>query len=312
MNARRVTLAVVSAPLVLSLLVVAVLLLRGQNHRLEIATLLPVAVALSGLALSLILLGIVGLMYWRTRWIEHGRLEAAEQHRQRHRQFLSRLDHELKNPLTAIRAVTAAGLNAAEGEEDDPQLSSIDTQAQRMSRLLTDLRKLAELETVRIDKEDVDLEETTRDAVDAVADDLAQRHMHRDFSVVFPSVPWPLSHVQGDPDLLYSAIYNMVSNAAKYSDEGASIEVRGREDDGKVTVEVADTGIGIPQEEQGLVFDELARARNARGLPGSGLGLALVSTIVRRHGGTTHLVSREGVGTSVALTLPIHGASQES
>lgn len=312
MTTRRLTLAAVGAPLGISLIVAAILLLRGGSFRIEIVTLLPAAVALIGLTLSLLLLCVVALMHWRKQWIEQGRVEAAEQHRQRHRQFLSRLDHELKNPLTAIRAVTAAGLSATHGGQDDPQLSSIDTQAQRMSRLLTDLRKLAELETVRIDREDVDLEETTRDAVNAVADDLAQRHMHRDFSVVFPSVPWPLPHVQGDPDLLYSAIYNMVSNAAKYSDEGASIEVRGRENDSKVTVEVADTGIGIPQEEQALVFEELARGRNARGLPGSGLGLALVSTIVRRHGGTTHLVSREGVGTSVALTLPVHATPQET
>lgn len=308
MNMRRRTLAVVCAPLAVSLAVAAALLLRGQTLRLNISMLLPVAVTLSGLALTLLLLSTLGVMHWRKRWIEQGRAEAAEQHRQRHRQFLSRLDHELKNPLTAIRAVTAAGLGASEDSQNDPQLTSIDVQAQRMSRLLTDLRKLAELETARIEQEDVDLEETTRDAVDAVADDLAQRKLHREFSIIFPSVPWPLPHVQGDPDLLYSAIYNMVSNAAKYSDEGASIEVRGRENDGKVTVEVADTGIGIPQEEQSLVFDELARGRNARGLPGSGLGLALVSTIVRRHGGTTHLVSREGVGTSVALTLPIHSS----
>lgn len=312
MTTRRLTLAAVGAPLGISLIVAAILLLRGGSFRIEIAALLPAAVAFIGLTLSLLLLCVVALMHWRKRWIEQGRAEAAEQHRQRHRQFLSRLDHELKNPLTAIRAVTAVGLSDTHGGQDDPQLSSIDTQAQRMSRLLTDLRKLAELETVRIDREDVDLEETTRDAVDAVADDLAQRHMHREFSVVFPSVPWPLPHVQGDPDLLYSAIYNMVSNAAKYSDEGASIEVRGRENGSKVTVEVADTGIGIPQEEQALVFEELARGRNARGLPGSGLGLALVSTIVRRHGGTTHLVSREGVGTSVALTLPVDGTPQET
>ena len=90
-------------------------------------------------------------------------------------------------------------------------------------------------------------------------------------------MPWPLSHVRGDGDLLYSAIYNVISNAAKYTGPGGAVEVRGREDTGTVTIEVADTGIGVPQADLPAVWSELARAGNARGLPGSGLGLALVA-----------------------------------
>ena len=71
-----------------------------------------------------------------------------------------------------------------------------------------------------------------------------------------------------------------------------------------MTVEVADTGIGVPEEEVDLVFRELGRASNARGLPGSGLGLALVRTIMERHAGTASMTSRQGVGTRVLLTLP--------
>ena len=221
-----------------------------------------------------------------------------EELRQSHRHFLRRLDHELKNPLTALRAA------AASHDADDPSWSIVTAQSLRMSRLLTDLRKLSELETSPIDIEEVDLEETARDAVDAVAQELAARGESRSFSLSFPEAPWPLSHVAGDADLLYSAVYNLVSNAAKYSGAESLIEIRGSEGQGTVTVEVADTGIGIPAEDVGAVWDELSRASNSGGHPGNGLGLALVATIVARHGGTAHMSSRLGVGTSVSVTLP--------
>ena len=111
----------------------------------------------------------------------------------------------------------------------------------------------------------------------------------------------------GDGDLLYSAVYNVISNASKYTAPGGTVEVRGREESGTVTIEVADTGIGVPQADLPAVWSELARAGNARGLPGSGLGLALVATIVRRHGGSVRMASREGVGTRVWLSLPVAG-----
>ena len=77
-----------------------------------------------------------------------------------------------------------------------------------------------------------------------------------------------------------------------------------------MTIEVADTGIGVPGQEMGLVFRELGRAGNARALPGSGLGLPLVRTIAERHGGSVGMTSREGVGTRVWVVLPVR-ARQE-
>ena len=70
-------------------------------------------------------------------------------------------------------------------------------------------------------------------------------------------------------------------------------------------VEIADTGVGIPAEEAGYIFDELYRAQNARGVPGSGLGLALVQRIVELHGGEIRMRSRVGQGTVVSVRLPL-------
>ena len=179
-----------------------------------------------------------------------------------------------------------------------------------MGRLVTDLRKLADLETAALSLEDVDIAETVHDAAQAVGEEGAARGGGPKIRLDLPQVPWPLSHVRGDGDLLYSAVYNVISNASKYTQPGGTVEVRGREESGTVTIEVADTGIGVPQADLPAVWSELARAGNARGLPGSGLGLALVSTIVRRHGGSVRMASREGVGTRVWLSLPVAGPAE--
>ena len=237
------------------------------------------------------------------------RLQVQEEARMQHRQFLRRLDHELKNPLTAVRAAVADASRGA-SPAIAVNLEVVDAQSRRMSRLLTDLRKLAELEAAPLALEDVDLAETVQDAVTAVIEEAAGRGAAVRIRLDLPSVPWPLPHVRGDGDLLYSAVYNIVSNAAKYTPAGGAVEVRGREEGGTATIEVADTGIGVPEREMGLVFRELGRAGNARALPGSGLGLPLVRTIAQRHGGTVGMTSREGVGTRVWLVLPVAGPAR--
>ena len=211
-----------------------------------------------------------------------------------HRQFLARLDHELKNPLTAILAATAPG--------EDEASALVAAQARRMGVLVTDLRKLADLSSAPLERELVDLEEAARDAVEAARSSVGDA---RSFTLVFPTAPWPLPRVVGDADLLYSAIQNVVFNAVKYSGEGDSIEVRASQSESSVSIEVADTGIGIPEAERQSVWAELARGSNAAGRSGSGLGLPLVRLVIERHGGNVRLTSREGVGTSVVLTLPL-------
>ncbi|SDN40885.1 two-component system, OmpR family, sensor kinase [Actinomyces ruminicola] len=268
----------------------------------------PAAVGATGTAL-LLAVALAALARTRRRNAEQRLRETVqEESRNRHRQFLRRLDHELKNPLTAVRAAVAdASRTAAPAVAAD--LEVVDAQSRRMSRLLTDLRKLAELETAPLALEDVDLAETVQDAVSAVIEEAAGRGAAVRVRLDLPAVPWPLPHVRGDGDLLYSAVYNVIANAAKYTPHGGAVEVRGREEAGAVTIEVADTGIGVPEADLARVFHELERAGNARALPGSGLGLALVRTIVSRHGGQVRMASREGVGTRVWLTLPVMGPS---
>ncbi|MFN2144318.1 MAG: sensor histidine kinase [Anaerolineales bacterium] len=219
------------------------------------------------------------------------------------RSFLSLLDHELKNPLTAIMAGLA---NLNDGTQQEA-LRSVETQVQRMSRLVADLRKLSDLETRPIETSTINLPTLLKEvftlAQDRAGDD-------RGLTLTIPQAPWPLPEIQGDRDLLFLAIHNVIDNAIKYTQPGDTIELRAREEGSHVRIEIADTGPGIPQNEIDKVWGELFRGAGARGVPGSGLGLALVQAIIRRHGGTTSIQSQVDKGTSVILSLPIQAVTE--
>jgi len=227
-------------------------------------------------------------------------VSGAEQARIEHQEFLARLDHELKNPLTAIRAALAA-----HGTEGSPHLEIADSQAQRLGSLVGDLRKLSGLQSQELECEPVDLGEVVGEATEAVNTSLRQRGSSREFTVDFPTVPWRVPPIEGDSDLLYLAVFNLLANAAKFTGEGDCVEVRAGEVHGRVWLEVADTGIGIPAEDLPHVWSELARGSNARGISGSGLGLPLVKVVIERHGGRVSVRSREGEGTAVRIELPV-------
>ena len=102
-------------------------------------------------------------------------------------------------------------------------------------------------------------------------------------------------------------MYNLLDNALKFSPPDAAVEVRAREDGTGTTIEVADTGPGIAEEDLPHVREELFRGQGAQGVEGSGLGLALVERVAALHGGELLIRSRAGQGTVAALHLPPGG-----
>ena len=256
-----------------------------------------------GLSLSvLITLGLV-LWEWAGRRGEQRATSVRAQVAEERRRFLQRLDHELKNPLTAIRAGLANVFNGSNMATQQEALASVEAQVLRLSRLTSDLRKLAELEARPLERVPVDIAELLQEAV-TLAQEQPEAEARR-LTLTLPQAPWPVPDVLGDWDLLFLAIYNLLDNALKFTRPGDTVEVRASEGSTFVIIEVADTGPGIPQEELPRVWEELYRGQGAQGVPGSGLGLALVRAIVERHGGQVTLRSRAGQGTVVTMRLPV-------
>jgi two-component system OmpR family sensor kinase len=228
-------------------------------------------------------------------------LQESEQGRQR---FIRRLDHEMKNPLTGLRAALVNLQETQSAAERQKAADNAKRAVERLTRLLTDLRKLSDLEERSIERMPIDIPELLDDVVDAAR--TIPAYQGRNVSLFVTKVPAPLPPVKGDRDLLGLAMYNLVENALKYSSASDSVEVRALEDGKAVVVEVADSGGGIASDDLSKIFEELYRGANARSTEGSGLGLALVNRIVLLHGGQIDVRSRQDGprGTVFTVRLP--------
>ena len=221
-----------------------------------------------------------------------------------HRQFLRRLDHELKNPLTGLQAALTNLREAQSAADTQAAVDNASQAATRLGRILRDLRKLSELDTQMLEHCPVNVSELVNEMVGAANGLPAYRG--RSINLLVSKVP-ALPPVAGDRDMLGLAVYNLLDNALKYSGSADAVEVRVREDGRALFIEVADGGAGIPAQEQQRIFDDLYRGENARETEGSGLGLALARRIVQLHGGEIFLRSdpAQGRGTVFTIRLPV-------
>jgi two-component system OmpR family sensor kinase len=252
-----------------------------------------------------LLFGVAYLSGWikerNARQVIEQSLQESERGRQR---FLRRLDHEIKNPLTGLRAAMVNLQETNVTEERQRASENASRAVERLTRLLTDLRKLSDLDERSIERLPVNIPELLEDVVEATR--ATPAHQGRTVNLLITKVPSPLPLVTGDRDLLSLAVYNLVENALKFTSANDSVEVRALEDGKAILVEVADSGAGIPSDELSRIFEELYRGSNARSTEGSGLGLALVNRIVSLHGGQIEVRSRQDGphGTVFTVRLP--------
>ena len=218
--------------------------------------------------------------------------------------FVATVSHELRTPLTSISGFLEMLRDEEHGigESGRLYLDVIRRSTERLHHLVEDLLLVAQIEAQRVDlkREPVDLWEIAERAVDAVRPWASERKVR----VLLDANE--MAKIQGDERRLGQVIDNLLSNAVKFSREGGTVHVAVDRDGETARVVVADSGIGIPAEEQGHVFSRFYRARTAHDLavPGTGLGLAITRALVDQHGGTIELESREGEGTTVTVTLP--------
>jgi two-component system OmpR family sensor kinase len=270
------------------------------------------------LAVGLFLSGVLGvglaLVATVNRRSRKQRTESEVNATMRQRRFLSRLDHELKNPLTAIVVEVAnleseidydskpSTLNSERLDEISETVNRLKHQVARLNDLLKQLHKLGDLESRPFEREPIRLDQVLTNLVDEFRSNLTGAE--REISLRLPQIPWPLPQIEGDVDLLDVALRNLMDNAVKFTDPGEAIQVRAFEDSTHVIVEIADKGPGISENELPHVWEELYRGEQARGVPGSGLGLALAKAIVELHGGHITLRSRLNQGTVAIVRLP--------
>ena len=274
---------------------------------------LPIVEIRADLGTVLLLLGIIFALFLLVWQIARSRQATRDQaalqedrvkQEASHRRFLRRLDHQLKNPLTALRAALV-NLTDHVTPSNRQAIQAAELQADRLGRLVSDLRKLAELEDLSPEMIEVDMPDLLSDVIEAVH--ALPVHCSRQINLAFSHVPWAPPPVLGDPDLLSLVFYNLLENALKYSLPEDAVEVRVLDDGRYLTVEVADSGSGIEEEDLPHLYEELFRGANAHGLEGSGLGLALVQRVIQHHKGTISVRSRrqDQKGTVFTVRLPL-------
>ena len=239
---------------------------------------------------------------WYARQDEEGIRREIEAERRR---FIRRLDHEIKNPLTGLQAALVNMQEASIPVDRQRAGENARLAVVRLKRLLADLRKLAELEERPVERLAVDIPTLLEDVTEAVQSLPAAQE--RKVGLLISRVPWPFPPVTGDRDLLSLVFYNLIENAVKFTSKDDSVEVRALEDGKTIVVEVADSGPGIPPDELKKIFEELYRGVNARGIEGSGLGLALARRIVALHDGQMEVRSNQENprGTVFTVRLPV-------
>jgi len=258
-----------------------------------------------GVFISLLLAFFALGMKRKEKQVQRSIVESQRQAEEGRRRFLRRLDHEIKNPLTALRT---ALVNVRESQLEDERQRATENAARavgRMIRLLADLRKLSDLGERPLERLPVDVPDLLYEMVEAAKS--LPAYQGREVNLLISKVPSPFPPVTGDRDLLALAVYNLVDNALKFTSKHEAVEVRALEDGRAIVIEVADSGPGIPSDELSKIFEELYRGLNARGIEGSGLGLALVQRIVELHGGQIQVRSSqdEPRGTVFTLRLPV-------
>ena len=218
------------------------------------------------------------------------------------REFTANVSHELKTPLQGIIGSAELIENGMVKPEDMPRfIGHIRGEAQRMVALIGDIIRLSQLdEGEEMPREDVDLLEVARRAAEQL-DTTAQA---RKITVTVDGQP---TAVNGVRQLLYEVIYNLCDNAIKYNVDGGSVRMTVSGDGANACVTVADTGIGIPLEQQARVFERFYRVdkSHSKASGGTGLGLSIVKHAVQYHGGSISLNSRPGEGTTVRVWLPV-------
>ena len=220
--------------------------------------------------------------------------------------FVRLVTHEFRSPLSAVQSMLRLLELGIVDPLTEQQKDLVQRSQRRLSHLLDLVKDLLEvaagkMELLQSEKRTVRL----NDIIGKVNESMMLRAVEKGIQYTIDLGTEPLS-LTGVEDSLERMVMNLVSNAVKYTPGGGTVTVKAWCEDDEIRLEVADTGIGIPEEALPRIFDEFYRARNAKDVEvdGTGLGLVIVRDVVEQHGGSISIHSQEGKGTTFSIRLP--------
>jgi PAS domain S-box-containing protein len=232
--------------------------------------------------------------------------EAAESASQAKSQFLASMSHELRTPLTAVIGLADLLLLERDPLNDRQReyLNGIASSGRHLLALVNDVLDLAKIEAGKqvLSLESVPIHDAIEEGVTAILPLANTRGV-----MLEPATIVAVPNVRADRVRLRQILYNLISNAVKFTDRGGTVRIRARRDDDRVSIAVIDTGIGIATRDLSRLyrsFEQLTLPSGDRP-GGTGLGLALTKRLVEMHGGTIDVESELGVGTTFTVRIPV-------
>lgn len=227
------------------------------------------------------------------------------------KKFIANVSHDFRSPLTSIRGFLEAMLDGTiPPERYSHYLQVVLNETDRLTKLTNGLLTLNNLNTrgMLLHRTDFDINQAIRKA--AASFEQTCRRKGITFQLVFSG---EILYVNADEEKIQQVLYNLTDNAIKFSRNDSVIRIETSETGSKVYVSVKDTGIGIPKDDQKMIWERFYKSDLSRGKDkkGTGLGLSIVREIIRAHNENINLISTEGVGSEFIFSLRLSDKNKE-